>query len=160
MADEILFLQRQWGAIPIAIEPRLADADNTGVLRQIEYRIPISWRDLPKAVGLDADHGADQGIMFGQFDRGATGAGINPDRQDSLNTRDLSAAEDIGEVVRKALVVEVRMRVDQHWLQAFQLGKVFAFGFQQSFSNRAGRPGQRSAILLELVDSATVIVDQ
>jgi len=105
--------------IPIAIQPRFADADDTRSIGQSFNRFEIPWRRFRDVVGLNADDGSENLRMFlGKANCRFAGGTVDADAKDALDPGGCGAIQRGSQIAREAVVVEVGVGIEirGHWL--------------------------------------------
>ena len=85
MPAEIILLHVERRVIPVAIQPRLAQADDFAIRRQAAHAIPIIRRHLRRVVRMDAGRGINLRMPGGEIDDRGAGIGRDGDTDDRLH---------------------------------------------------------------------------
>ena len=113
MAVEIVLLHVERREVPVAIESRLADRHDAGLVEHGDDPVPIARLRVGQVVGLHAHGGVNALVFGGQFDADRARVGRDADRDDVLDAGLARPRDDIGPVVVELRLIEVGVRVEE-----------------------------------------------
>ncbi len=68
MAVEVIPLQLDWGVVPVAIQPGLAQGDHAGMIQQAFDRPPVAGGRFRTGIRVNADRRKEAWVRFRQAD--------------------------------------------------------------------------------------------
>jgi hypothetical protein len=113
VAAEVVLLQRERRAVPVAIESCLANRDDAGPSRQVNDLLPIPRRGFGRLVGMNPDRGEDSRMGGGNLENLDAVLGRRGDRDDLNHPHGMRPGKNVGKLGAEPAVVEMGVGVDQ-----------------------------------------------